>query len=347
LELPFLTPVHNFLERLQTFWRNALRYAQNDAEPEERPPGINIFRVPFVDYARGDGIVIGPGGDIEWGDPQLLSPPPDWAIKYRGLWGLFARDPIAGENAPAGPVYDRNGMVRRSWYDPLGWSGLDKVPPSSAAMRRVEERLAEIESHRRMLAGLITEKSDQVVSMGVETEAMQGRPHLASIYASQRRMISALSEELRGLRAEYASQGSTLEALELYAEQLQRGDRGPLRAHIRRAHRPTPVTGIQFSRLAEAWAAISIGLMIFGMLGISLFARQYLVNALLLLVFFLLFVEASFRRQLSQLINFITISLASVSTLVLFYEFFWSIVVIVIVVAGGYIVWENLKELRR
>jgi hypothetical protein len=30
----------------------------------------------------------------------------------------------------------------------------------------------------------------------------------------------------------------------------------------------------------------------------------------------------------------------------LIYEFFWSVIIIVIVVAGGYIIWENLKELR-
>jgi hypothetical protein len=346
LELPFLSPVHNFFDRLQTFWRNILRYGQNDIATEEHNPGINIFRVPFVDYARGDGIVVGPGGDLEWGDPGLLSPTPDWAIKYRGLWGLYARDPVAGENAPAGPVYNRDGLVRRSWYDPLGWAGLDKVPPSRDAIRRVDERIEEIELHRRMLAGLIAEKSEQIASMGVEAESMQGRPHLASIYITQRKLISTLSEELRVLRAEYASQGSVLETLELYAQKLQRGERGPLRAHIRRAHRPTPTSGIQFSRLAEAWAAISIGLMIFGIVGIALFARQYLINALLLLIFFLLFVEASFRRQLTQLINIITIGFASISVLVLIYEFFWSIVIIAIFVAGGYIVWENLKELR-
>lgn len=346
LELPFLTPLHDLIERLQAFWRNALRYAQEGTNEEEHKTGINIFRVPFVDYARGDGIAIGPGGDVEWDEPQLLSPPPDWAIKYRGLWGLYARDPVAGENAPAGPVYNRDGMVRRSWFDPLGWCGLDKVPPSSEALRRVSERIEQVEAHRHTLANLIAEKSDQIVTMGIEVEAMQGRPHLASIHNVQRRLIAALSDELKDLRAEYAAEGSTLEALELHAQQLQRGERGPLRAHIRRAHRPTPTTGIQYSRLAEAWAAISIGLMIFSIVGIALFARQYLLNALLLLIFILLFIEASFRRQLTRLINMITIGLATISALVLIYEFFWPIVVMAIVVAGSYIMWENIKELR-
>ena len=35
-----------------------------------------------------------------------------WVSQYRGLWGLFARDPISGENAPAGPMYNRDGSPR-------------------------------------------------------------------------------------------------------------------------------------------------------------------------------------------------------------------------------------------
>jgi len=35
-----------------------------------------------------------------------------WVSQYRGLWGLFARDPISGENAPAGPMYNRRFAAR-------------------------------------------------------------------------------------------------------------------------------------------------------------------------------------------------------------------------------------------
>jgi hypothetical protein len=42
------------------------------------------------------------------------------------MWGLYAQDPISGENAPAGPMYNRDGSVRAGWYDPLGFAELDK-----------------------------------------------------------------------------------------------------------------------------------------------------------------------------------------------------------------------------
>ncbi len=46
--------------------------------------------------------------------PVLVDESTAWVSQYRGLWGLFARDPISGENAPAGPMYNRDGTPRGS-----------------------------------------------------------------------------------------------------------------------------------------------------------------------------------------------------------------------------------------
>ena len=104
-------------------------------------PQVNPFHVPFVDFARGDGLRIGPDGPLSW-SPVLVDESTPWVSQYRGLWGLFARDPISGENAPAGPMYNRDGSPRGSWYDPLGFAGLDKVPPPPLAMLMLEAGLS-------------------------------------------------------------------------------------------------------------------------------------------------------------------------------------------------------------
>ena len=52
-----------------------------------------------------------------------------WVRDYRGLWGLDTRDRFGGERAPSGPRYERDGTVRTSWANPLGWAGLQKVSP--------------------------------------------------------------------------------------------------------------------------------------------------------------------------------------------------------------------------
>ena len=105
------------------------------------------FSVPFVDYARGDGIKIGPGGDIAW-TPDLIGDDDRWVDRYHGLWGLDTGDRFAGERAPAGPKYTRTGTVRQSWHDPLGFAGLDKVAPPSQAIPVLEARLVELRTEQ-------------------------------------------------------------------------------------------------------------------------------------------------------------------------------------------------------
>jgi len=115
-----------------SFWTGAL--GQEPVDP---------FRIPFVDFARGDGLSIGPGQPKEW-TPVVIDESTPWVSQYRGLWGLFARDPISGENAPAGPMYNRDGSPRGAWYDPLGFAGLDKVPPPTQALQLLEKNCKEI-----------------------------------------------------------------------------------------------------------------------------------------------------------------------------------------------------------
>ncbi|MBI5350566.1 MAG: hypothetical protein HZB77_14815, partial [Chloroflexi bacterium] len=124
VELPFSAPVTRIWRTLQKFWRDTLRQGQVVEEEQKRSSGVLV--VPFVDYARGDGMQIGEGREKKWEARLLpdihdmsLDHPQSWVHHYRGLWGLYARDPIAGENAPAGPKYNRNGSVRGSWIDPV------------------------------------------------------------------------------------------------------------------------------------------------------------------------------------------------------------------------------------
>jgi hypothetical protein len=345
IELPFLSPFVRVVEGLQSSWRRILRQAQGNGRLDPPSSSIDVFKVPFVDYARGDGIAIGPGTNREWGKPRLLNPPPEWAIHYRGLWGLYVRDPVSGENAPAGPVYNRDGAVRRSWYDPLGWCGLDKVSPRHETLDRVLQRCAEIEDKREKLARFIATRNRDLTDLWIESEAMQGHPHLAKQHTSHQIEIERLSQEINSLRSQYAADGNLLESLGHYANQLRQGECGPLRAHIQRAHHPASDTSLRLGRFAETWAAISISLMLLSFVGIALFARQYLIFGLVSMISILVFVEASFRRRLTRVISSLTIGLAIVAAFILLYEFFWEIIVIAVLLAGGYIMWENIKEL--
>lgn len=343
LTLPFLTPLVQFVDRLQRTWERSIWGQPNQARWSRQ----NIFRVPFVDYARGDGLAIGPGEAQTWAEPILLDPPPPWVTQYRGLWGLYANDPFSGEDAPAGPMYQRNGTVRRAWFAPLAWAGLDRTLPPPQRLARVQARLAEISVRQEETVVLIQTKAEQLTGLGMEVQAIQDKPHLRQLLQEKVKAETAVSAELTTLRAQLANDASLVESLNLYVAQLQAGMREPLRAHIQHSHHATTEAGMRLSRFAEAWAALSIGLLMIGFVLLALFAREYLLLGLTSLLAVVLFVEASARRSLTRLIASLTNALAFVASLVLLWQYFWQIVVFLALIAGSYIMWENIRELRQ
>ncbi len=116
-------PGLRWLLRLQRWARRALRIRDQAAERGLGP----ALGVPFVDAATGDGLEIG-----NW-DLQLLDDDRPCLGDYRGLWGLDTGDPTNGERGPSGPKFDRNGDIRRSWADPVGFAGLHGSSPPSLA----------------------------------------------------------------------------------------------------------------------------------------------------------------------------------------------------------------------
>jgi len=243
-------------------------------------------------------------------------------------------------------VYNRNGSMRVSWVDPLAWAGLDKVPPPVLALPLLKSHQQQVIERNRELKVEIEQKSQLLQKMGVEAAALLNQAHLNSVYQQQEKQIQQLSAELSALRRELATNRERLQVFEGYREQLKNGDRGSLRGHIRRAHTPTVEEDYRFGVLVEVFAAINVGVLMVAIVLLILFARQYLLFGLAALIGALVFLEASFRRQLSRLINSLSIGLAIVSALVLLFEFFWQVVVAGVLIGGFFVIWENLKELR-
>jgi hypothetical protein len=345
LDLPLPSPIARAAEAARAFWRERLGQYAGAGEGEGTPGYLHI---PFVDYARGDGLAIGPGGDKEWDPPRLMpEPPPVWVSGYRGLWGLYARDPFQGEDAPAGPMYNRDKSVGRAWYDPVGWAGLDKVPPPTEALETVLDRRRGIEARCATLRAEIDEKSRRLKELGVEVAAMRDRSHLYAPYEEGTKRLGELSKEVDRLRARLATDEAVSESLEDYADRLRAGEREPVRAHITRAHRPASEAELRVSRVTEAWAAVSVSLMLISFVGIALFEREHLISMLVFSIALFAFVEAGFRGRLVNLISSANIGLAVVATLVIVYEFFWQLVVAAVLILGLYVLWDNLRELRR
>ncbi len=214
---------------------------------DERDGGVGI---PYIDYARGDGRAVG-ATDDPW-HPVIIDDETPWVRDFRGLWGHDTRDRLGGERGPAGPRYERDGSVRQSWADPIGWAGLAKVAPNQAAE-----------------AALLAVRSEQLAAklVALDQEIDRGRLDLETAAAG----LAPASPEVRAL----ADEESRVLDLRMSATQL-RDERArisdslsePLarpepHEHLRHRRVPlTTVSGIR-SRLLAGWAVISTPVILF------------------------------------------------------------------------------------
>jgi hypothetical protein len=229
----------------------------------------------------------------------------------------------------------------------VGWAGLDKVPAPTEALETVLGRRAEVATRRARLRAEIEEKGRELRGLGVEVAALRERSDVGGAYEVRRARLGALSGEVDRLREREAADETVLETLDGYAGRLRAGEREPPRAHISRAHTPASDVELHTSRVAEVWAAVSVGLTLIGLVTIIVFEREHLMVALVASIAIFAFVEAGFKGRLTKLASSMNVGLAVVAALILAYEFFWQVVILGVLTLGLYVLWDNLRELRR
>lgn len=342
LSLPFLNPLKNFKKRVDAFFNELFRDKKVADEESEQ---AQVFTIPFVDYALGDGLSIGHGCEDVWASPVVIEPAPDWVMNFRGLWGFYAQDPFSGEDAPAGPRYNRDGTARLAWFDPLGWAGLEKVIPPvdqedilAARKTGIGETIAALEKEIKQL-------QEAHYQRGVDLVAIRETPHLQNQVIKLTKILEEERLVLAQKRRKLTNDQAKLQALEQFTVDIRNGRGIPLRAHIRRAHLPQAKQALRFNRLAEIWAAISIGLLMLTVVLLVIFARPFLILGLVGLLLVMVTIESAFRRRLATLVRWTAIALAIAGLLILIYQFFGYILLTVIMVTGFYMIFSNLREL--
>ena len=242
-------------------------------------------------------------------------------------------------------MYNRDNTIRRAWYDPVGYVGLDKQPPPNKLMDHMEEQQHNIREEQKELQKGIQEKNRRLSELGVLLTAIHQRSQFSSLDQTTQLQIQNVSIELNDLKQRLALNEKRLDALHLYKIRLENGEREPPRLHISRPHLPASNLELRASRLAEFWAAISIGLLMIAFVVLVLFFRQHILLGLVALISAFVFIESGFKRQLPQVFNSVAIGLAVVSGLLIIFHFFWPLVIVAVVFAGIFVMWENLREL--
>ena len=334
--LPIPQRMRDAVEVVERFWRRTLGQAGG---------GESAFRVPFIDFARGDGLSVGPGQEREW-TPNPIDEATPWVGGYRGLWGLYAQDPISGENAPAGPMYNRDGSPRASWFDPLGFAELDSVPPPPRELELLEAESAELSTRQEELHALIPGEAAELQRLGVRLESMEGSPHLAAEHAKLGRKVAELAARVKELRRERYENARVLEGMARRLERLSTGGRDDPRAHLRHAAEPVSPRHMRFARAAEIFAAASLSLLLLGVVALVEFAREDAWAGVVVLVIAVVVGESLLRGTFVRTVNRVAVILALVATVILVLHFWKSVLIGVLVALAVFLILQRVRELR-
>ncbi|MGY1711302.1 hypothetical protein ACI8AC_17525 [Geodermatophilus sp. SYSU D00758] len=273
-------------------WVDRLRRAVGRIVPWADPDASTIG-IPFLDYRRGDGPAIGPGQERAW-QLHLVDDDTDWVRDFRGLWGLDTGDPFGGERAPAGPRYERDGSVRRSWGAPLAWSQLDGEPATPAEARRLWQ------VHGEELAGRLAVAAEELDAARAELREATVADRVAGRGPREPgAAVVRLRSRVAAVRARQVELTTELDAWERRAGSAPVVP-GPW-AHLR--HRALPLTtDVQArARVLRIWASASSTLL-FAALGVLLLVGgDGLLVPAAITVGVVLGVEALLRGQLVAL----------------------------------------------
>jgi hypothetical protein len=310
------------------------------------PAGLGI---PFVDYARGDGVAIGPGHEQEWA-PALIDDDTPWVVDYRGLWGLDTRDRFGGERAPSGPRYERNGAVRASWANPLGWAGLLKVPPNDrdftdalsnrviALERQLDELDHEIGAERTALRGLRVRARSLRQHEYARAVADTREAEVAEHEAALNQKLATRAELAEERRAHLATLAEPVPA-----EAPQ--------AHLKRAHQPYVRAQERRTRFLALWATVSTPLLLGSIIVVLLVSPLAFITTIGALILLFAGVEAIARRRLLSFLASTVLLLATaalvVGLILLFLKHWRTAISVVVGIAALALLAGNLQDLRR
>lgn len=340
VEPKYFQIINSFQERLRHFWSKTLGQGtiySNDELKDMR------LAMPYIDYARGDGLIIGPEQVKEW-TPIMLTEKMGWVEEYRGLWGLDTKDRFEGENGPAGPKFNRDGTVRQSWNNPLGFAGLDKVAPPNRQSSELKDHIAALSAEYEALESDIAKKRDNLRLIELDVQALQ-KTNLDVMHKASKKNLETAENELNSLYDRRAELSELLATSGSYLKAVEQGDLGDPQAHITTRRYPEPPLD-NIGRFASYWVAISGALLLFAFAILLIFLPSRLFIWAIAVTGVFLAVEAVMWHRFTKFLLGATILLAIIASIVLVLNFWWQLIILGLIGIVLFSLVRNLKEIR-
>jgi hypothetical protein len=327
---------------IRRFWTTTL--GQGEGGPQGRT--APVAAVPFVDYARGDGVSVGPGQPNAWA-PILIDDATPWVAGFDGLFGLDTEDRLAGERAPAGPKWTRDGRPRQSWLDPIAFAGLDATPPPGRTVEVLTREIHDLRSRLDEDQAAIAECEQISQRLGVRVAAAQRAGHSDAFVDAVAAERDRAVQELRSLRVRADGIAAAIGDSEAALERVRAGDHGDPRTHLRHVVHPQDPAEIRRSRALDVWSAVSVALAIL-LLGVLLIsdARDWWVGLVVIVAGYVA-IEALVRRRFLRLLLNVTVLLALVAGAIVVVTYLPAFVALGLLAIGFLILRDNVRELRR
>ena len=305
----------------------------------------DAIAIPFIDLARGDGLSIGPGGNRQW-QPVVVGDRLPWVSDFAGLWGLETHDRLGGERAPSGPKFNRDGTLRLSWTDSLGWAGMVGVPTSQQeATALLAARVEQVDADLAALAVEIDGQREHVRRLGVAVDSLYAGTTTRDLITSRTAMLAAAEHELESSIGE---RSRLLEERAVHARALAVPPPPPdpqlhLHGDVPRPYRP--VGGRE--RVLRVWSLVSVPLLLLGIVALLWQQTFGLLPAIGLVIFVLLSIEAFARGRLLRFAGGVVLLVGGVLAVFWMVEY-WRITLSVALAAlAAFILVANTREALR
>ena len=180
----------------------------------------------------------------------------------------------------------------------------------------------------------------------MEAEATRDQSHLTKLHENQTRHIEELSRKSRRCARDRPTTKSSPSPKD-HAESPRGGEERPsAHAHIMHATRFVPEAETHAGRVAQLDGLDQ--------------HRPALVTLILIIAYeiapplrarlrhrYVRVHRGRLQRRLTRFIVSVNVALEVVGALVLLEHYFWSVIVLAVLIVGLYILWENLRELGR